>query len=261
MLKIHNLSFSYSRRSPKVLSDLSLELNDGEIGILLGKNGSGKTTLFRIILGLLSPESGSVTFDGKDLLSMTKRERAKLIAYVPQHIHFGDMSVYDSVLMGRVSDFGVRAGKEDRETVERLLCEMQLEDFAYRNAEELSGGEKQKIAIARALAQSPKLLVFDEPTGNLDIANEELIIDEAKKIARSRNISILSSLHDFNQALYFGDRYYFLRDGAVKYSGGKDTINEQTVYDVFGINVKTLEYEGRKLVFGSRYYGECENDR
>ena len=155
------------------------------------------------------PDDGSISFDGENLLKISKRERARRIAYVPQHIHFGSLSVYDSILMGRVSYFGLKAGKEDYDVVNEILADMQLESFAYRNAEDLSGGEKQKIAIARALAQDPKMLVFDEPTGNLDIANEELIIEEAKKVAREKNISILSSLHDLNQALYFGDKFFF----------------------------------------------------
>ena len=253
MLTIKDLSFAYSRRSPKVLNGLSMELSDGEIGILLGKNGSGKTTLFKNILGLSRPASGSILFNGKDLSAMPMRERARLIAYVPQHIHFGDLSVYDSILMGRVSYFGLRAGREDREVVEKLLADMKLEAFAYRSAEALSGGEKQKVAIARALAQSPKLLIFDEPTGNLDIANEELIIEEAKKISRAGNISILSSLHDFNQALYFGDRFFFLQNGSVKYSGGEEIVNEQTISDIFDISARTIDLDGKKIVLGGNY--------
>ena len=103
MLKIENLCFRYSKYSKPVLNGINLELADGEIGILLGKNGSGKTTLFKNILGIDSPEKGSILFDGIDILKLPQRERERLIAYVPQHIHFGSLTVYDSILMGRVS--------------------------------------------------------------------------------------------------------------------------------------------------------------
>lgn len=254
MLEINKLSFRYSKSSPPVLNELSLRLNDGEIGILLGKNGSGKTTLFKNILGISRPDSGSILFDGKDILKMPPRMRAEYVAYVPQHIHFGDMSVYDSILIGRISRFGLRAGKEDHKVVQGLLRDMQLESFAGRSAEDLSGGEKQKVAIARALAQSPKLLIFDEPTGNLDIANEELIIEEAKKIAREKNIAILSSLHDFNQALYFGDRFFFLRGGKITYSGGAEAVNEKSVGETFDISAKIVTIGGKRVVLGGKYY-------
>lgn len=254
MLELENVVFRYSRRAEPVLRGVSLTLNDGEIGILLGKNGAGKTTLFQCILGLAAPESGSIRFDGGDLLKMPRRERAKLVAYVPQHIHFGALSVFDSILLGRVSRFGMQPGREDIEAAEHILTEMHLEPLADRSAEELSGGEKQKIAIARALAQEPKMLVFDEPTGNLDIANEELIIEEAKKVARSRNIAILSSLHDLNQALYFGDRFFFLKDGRVKYSGGQDMICPEIIKDIFDINSKIIEHDGKKIILGGKQY-------
>jgi len=248
MLKVDNLYFRYSKTGNPVLNGASLELRQGEVGILLGKNGSGKTTLFKNILGIEKPESGTIRFDGEDLLKMSRRERARRIAYVPQHIHFGDLTVFDSVLMGRVSFFGMKAGQEDYEAVEKILADMQLLAFASRSAEALSGGEKQKIAIARAIAQEPKLMVFDEPTGNLDMANEQLIVEEARRLAREKNIGILSSLHDLNQALSFGDKFFFLKDGAVKYVGGQDTIKDQVVKDIFDVNVRIREIDGQTVV-------------
>jgi len=248
MLKVEDLHFRYSANGSTVLSGASLELKQGEIGILLGKNGSGKTTLFKNILGIEKPRSGSIHFDGENLLKMKRRERARRIAYVPQHIHFGDLSVMDSVLMGRVSYFGTKAAREDYEAVEKILVDMHLEDFASRSAEALSGGEKQKIAIARAMAQEPRLMVFDEPTGNLDISNEQLIIEEAKKLAREKNISILSSLHDLNQALHFGDKFFFLKDGVVKYAGGKEIVTEEVIRDIFDIDVTLIQVDGKKVI-------------
>ena len=250
MLSVENLTFRYSKQGAPVLNGVNLELKQGEIGILLGKNGSGKTTCFKNILGILSPSSGSIRFDGEDLLKMPRRERARRIAYVPQDIHFGALTVFDSILMGRVSYFGLKASHEDYLAAEQLMVEMHLEDFAQRNVEELSGGERQKIAIARAMAQEPKLMVFDEPTGNLDIANEQLIVEEAKKLAREKNIAILSSLHDLNQAMYFGDKFFFLKNGAVKYAGGEEVIREDVIKEIFDIDVRIAQIENQKVILG-----------
>ena len=248
MLKVDNLHFQYSKNGRLVLNGASLELRQGEIGILLGKNGSGKTTLFKNILGIEKPLKGTISFEGENLLKMNRRERARRIAYVPQHIHFGDLSVLDSVLMGRVSYFGVKAGVEDYVAVEKILEDMRLTEFASRSAEALSGGEKQKIAIARAMAQEPKLMVFDEPTGNLDMANEQLIIEEARRLAREKNISILSSLHDLNQALAFGDKFFFIKDGNIKYAGGREIITPEVVKDIFDVDVRIREIDGQTVI-------------
>ena len=248
MLNVENLTFRYSKFSRPVLNGASLSLKAGEIGILLGKNGSGKTTLFKNILGIHKPGSGSILFEGEDLLKLSRKERAMRIAYVPQDIQFGALTVFDSILLGRISYFGLKSGDEDYRAVEKILMDMHLEEFAFRNVDELSGGERQKIAIARAMAQEPKLMVFDEPTGNLDIANEHLIIREARRLAKEKKIAILSSLHDLNQALEFGDKFFFLRDGAVKYAGGREIITPEVIRDIFDIDVKITEIDGHTVV-------------
>ena len=251
MLKVDNLRFRYHRGSSPVLSGASLMLNQGEVGILLGKNGSGKTTLFKNILGIHTPDGGSICFDGEDLLKMKRRERARRVAYVPHDIQFGALSVFDSILMGRVSYFGLKASHEDYAAVERIVKEMGLEDFAHRNVEQLSGGERQKIAIARAMAQEPKLMVFDEPTGNLDIANEQLIMEEAKKLSREKNIGILCSLHDLNQALQFGDKFFLMKDGVIKYTGGKEVFTEEVIQDIWGIRMRIVEVDGQPVILNA----------
>lgn len=248
MLNVENLTFRYSKFSRPVLNGASLELQPGEIGILLGKNGSGKTTLFKNILGIHKPGSGRILFEGEDLLKMSRKERARRIAYVPQDIHFGALTVFDSIMLGRISYFGLKSGDDDYKAVEKILMDMHLEGFAFRMVDELSGGERQKIAIARAMAQEPKLMVFDEPTGNLDIANEQLIIEEARKLAKEKNIAILSSLHDLNQALAFGDKFFFLKNGVVKYAGGREIITPEVVKDTFDVDVRIREIDGQTVV-------------
>jgi len=248
MLNVENVSFRYSKFSRPVLNGASLELKPGEIGILLGKNGSGKTTLFKNILGINKPGSGRILFEGEDLLKMSRKERARRIAYVPQDIHFGALTVFDSIMLGRIAYFGNKSGDEDYKAVERILMDMHLEEYAFRMVDELSGGERQKIAIARAMAQEPKLMVFDEPTGNLDIANEQLIIEEARKLAREKNIGILSSLHDLNQALSLGDKFFFLKNGVVKYAGGREIITPEVVKDTFDVDVHIRRIDGRTVV-------------
>lgn len=248
MLNVENLTFRYSKFARPVLNGASLQLKAGEIGILLGKNGSGKTTLFKNILGINKPGSGKILFEGEDLLKMSRKERARRIAYVPQDIHFGALTVFDSIMLGRISYFGLKSGDDDYKAVEKILMDMGLTEYAFRMVDELSGGERQKIAIARAMAQEPKLMVFDEPTGNLDIANEQLIIEEARKLAKQKNIAILSSLHDLNQALAFGDKFFFLKNGVVKYAGGREIITPEVIRDTFDVDVRIREIDGQTVV-------------
>ena len=250
MLTIEHLSFGYRRKDNPVLRDINLTLGQGEIGVLLGRNGTGKTTLFQNILGLHKPFGGRITLDGEDLVHMSRRKRAGRIAYVPQSIQFGKLTVFDSILMGRISYFGVVATKEDYRMVEKVMKDMELENLALRNAEELSGGEKQKAAIARALVQQPKLLILDEPTGNLDLANEQLILKEARALAEEQKISVLCSLHDINQALAFGDRFFLMKDGVIRYQGDSDCITEAVMKEVFDVEVEMMKYKGKTFILG-----------
>ena len=253
MIRIEGLTFKYPGSKAEVLRGVSFELQDGEAGVLMGRNGAGKTTLFKAILGLVKPDGGTITFDGQDLLRMSRRDRAALIAYVPQQIHFGDLTVYDSILAGRISRFGFAPGKADYSVTDRIMEEMGLSDFANRSAEQLSGGEKQKVAIARALAQEPRMLVFDEPTGNLDLANEDLIIEEARKAAHEKGIAVLCSMHDPNQALRLGDRFFFMKEGRISDAGDESIITETILDDTFGIRSRIIETEGIKIILGGRH--------
>ena len=248
MLTVEHLTYRYSRHGAPVLRGVDLTLESGEIGILLGCNGSGKTTLFKNLLGICTPDSGSIRFDGQELTALSRRRLAQYIAYVPQDIRFGELTVFDSVLLGRLSRFGLQAGPADRAAAARVLADMGLAPLAARSVAELSGGERQKVAIARALAQEPRLLVLDEPTGNLDVSNEHLLMREAKKAAQERHIAVLSSLHDLNQALAFGDRFFFLKDGVIRYAVTRDAVTEDMLCDVFRAALRLREVDGTRVV-------------
>ena len=252
MMEIQNLTFRYPGSAAPVLSDVSLTLPEGEIGILMGPNGAGKTTLFKCLLGLVRPESGSIRLSGTELLSLRERERARRVAYVPQEIRFGALSVFDSVLMGRVGHFGLAPGEKDREKAAEVLSGMGLLHLKDRNAETLSGGEKQKVAIARAVAQEPELIVFDEPTGNLDIANELLVMEEAKRLSKEKGITILASLHDINQALSLGQEFFFLKDGKLLYAGGMEIISPSLLEEVYGVPFRMAEVDGTPVFLGGK---------
>ena len=256
MLEVRNLRFGYDSRSP-VLKGVDLRLDEGNVGILLGRNGAGKTTLFKIMTGILRPDAGEILYNGRNLLEMSRRERAAVVAYVPQQIEFGELTVFQSVLTGRVSYYTVKPSRSDLKVVERILTETGLEDVSCRNVLELSGGERQKVAIARALAQEPRVLVFDEPTGNLDIANELLIIREARKIAHEKGIIVISSIHDLNQAMFFGDRFFFMKDGTIIRSGDAGVFDQSIIKEVYGVSARVVESCGEKMI---HCYKESEDE-
>ena len=248
MIEIRNLRFRYEKHARPVLNGLSLSLEDGKVGVLLGRNGSGKSTLLKVLIGLVRAESGAVLYDGNNLLRTSPRERAKEIAYVPQELTFGSLSVYETVLLGRLSRFGLFPKAEDDEAVRRALRESGLEGYERRDADRLSGGEKQKVAIARALAQDARLLLFDEPTGNLDVGNERAFLETARRLADEKGITVLAVLHDLNRALSFGDRFFFMKDGQIAYDGGAELFCPEVIDEIFETNVRTETVNGQKII-------------
>ena len=251
MIDIKSLSAGYSKKGDGVLHNLSLRVGDGQIGVLLGPNGSGKSTLLKTVAGLLKPKTGEILIDNLSIHKASKKERSRQVAYVPQGSSYAPLSVYDIILLGRLPFFAFTPSKLDHEKTAEVIKDLGLESFALKNVQELSGGEQQKVAIARALNQDPRVLLFDEPTSNLDLGNELLIVKEAKRLAKEKNLTILIAIHDINIALSLGDRFFFLKEGNLIAEGGKDSVNASSIKEAFGVDTKVIKAGNETyLVYG-----------
>jgi len=208
------LSIGYSDRL--VGRDLDVALETGEVLALLGPNGSGKTTLLKTLLGLLAPKAGDVQLDGRTLNNYSSRDRARLIAYVPQsHQATFAFTVETVVLMGRIAHGNLfsRPTAADRAVAARSLERFGIAHLCERPYTMISGGERQLALLARALAQEPQFIVLDEPTASLDFGNQGKVMREIRSLAASGH-GVLFTTHDPNHAMRAADRAYLLRDGA-----------------------------------------------
>ena len=246
MIEIKNISFSYAGND--VLKNISFEVGPGECVGILGNNGAGKSTLITCINKILTPKTGSIYIDNQDLLKMKRLEIAQRISYVAQKNEISQMTVFDIVLLGRKPYIKWGIEQKDIELCEEIIGQIGLSDFKLRYINELSGGELQKVMLARALVQQPRLLLLDEPTSNLDPKNQYEMLTLIKEMARERNISVLIVLHDLTLALRYCDKFLFIKSGAVYQYGDESVITEETLSVVYGISSTITEIKGRKIV-------------
>ena len=224
MLNVENLSFHY-RNGPEILRQVSFSLEDGQFLAILGNNGAGKSTMLKCFNQILRVEGGHVWMDGEDLLTMTHREVAQRVAFVSQNIPSTQMTVHDVVMLGRRPYMRWGFTEEDHRIVHEAMDRLHLSDMRGRFLNELSGGERQKVMLARALAQQPKVLLLDEPTSSLDIQNQYQVLDIVRDICRTSTITAVMVIHDLNLALRFCDRFLLLKDGQVYRSGDSSILD------------------------------------
>ena len=247
-LEVKGLSYSYSR-DKLVLDNVSLSVEEGKCVGIIGKNGVGKTTLMRCIISLLKIEAGKIFLDGNDIKLMRARDRAKLISYVPQSITLPDVTTFDAVLLGRLPYMQLDAGANDLRITEEIINALELTDLAFKNVNELSGGQRQKVAIARALAQEPRLLYLDEPTSNLDLKNQIDVIKTIKRVAHEQNKLAIMNIQDINLALSYLDEVVILKDSRVLFSGEVSLLTEDILKEAFGVTINIGNINGKRIAY------------
>ena len=248
MVDVKHIEFAYSKGSGPVLRDISFHMEDGQSLAILGINGAGKSTLLKCIDRILQPRKGSVSVDGRDVFAMRSNEMAQNTAYVAQNARSVNMTVFDAVLLGRKPYIQWDATQKDREIVREIIHKMHLDSYILRNMSELSGGEAQKVMLARALAQEPRLLLLDEPTSNLDPRNQHEVMQTVRSIARENNICVITVLHDLNLAIRYCDRFLFLKDADLYSYGGLETVTPEAIEEVYGMHVHIIETMGIPVI-------------
>ena len=224
MIKTRNLSFSYEEKM--VLKNINIFLERGKLTCLLGANGSGKTTMIKSLNGIIKKDSGQIFIDGKNLDSLKQKEIAKKISMVPQeHTSVFSYKSLDVVIMGVTPylGFGKQPDKNIYKRAKKLMKKLNILEMADRNYNELSGGERQLVLIARALLQDTEYMLFDEPTSHLDFKNQHLILRELKKLTDKQK-GVVTALHDPNLALKYSDQVIIIKEGEILTYGETDKV-------------------------------------
>lgn len=238
MIEIRDIHFSYSK---PVLKGASFDVESGQLLAVLGPNGSGKSTLIKIIVGILTPERGSVSIDGASLTAMTRRQSARLIGYVAQEsaIRF-PLTVMEFVLQGRFAQnrlIGFESERDVREA-ERAMELTETIELAARPVTELSGGERQRVMLARAVAVRPRILVLDEPVANLDIAHQVKMLELVKRLTVDEGTIGIVVTHELNLAAEFATRVLLLKSGEMKACGTpREVMTESLLRAVFATDL------------------------
>ena len=245
-LEVSNLSFHYP--SNKVLNDVMFSVGHSECVAILGTNGVGKSTLLKCINRILRYQQGAVAMCGDDIHSLSRNELAKRVGYVAQSSHFSETTVFDAILLGRKPYIKWDVTDSDLKLVQGIMERLSLAPYAMRTVTHLSGGETQKVAIARALAQQPRVLLFDEPTSNLDLKNQLEVISLIKNIVKEENMSAVVTMHDLNLATRFADKFIMMKDGSIFAAGGHEILTSENIKEVYGVDAAVERYKGQLVV-------------
>ena len=247
-LKIKDVEFSYA--SVPILKDVCIELRASEMLSVVGPNGAGKSTLLRCIDRILKPQRGSILLDEREIKEMSRMELAKKMGYIPQSsAQVFPATVFDTVLMGRRPHIGWRSSEKDMKKVLETLQLLNIKSFAMRDINELSGGQQQKVFIARALTQEPDVLLLDEPTSNLDIKHQLEVMDIIKNIVREKGIAAIMAIHDLNLASRYADRIVMMNGGEIFDAGdAASVLTPENIKHVYDVEVEVPNHGGRPYI-------------
>lgn len=243
MLRIENLSASYGSR--RILHDVSLDVGSGEVLALIGPNGAGKSTLVRAVSGVI-PYTGHVRTNGDDFASLSPIQRARYIATVSQAVALPPaFTVWETVILGRTPYLGFlgQVSEKDEEIARQALGRVSALPFADRRVGELSGGEQQRVLLARALCQSTPILLLDEPTAHLDLQYQISLLELVTDLAHKDNLAVLIALHDLNLAAHYANRIALMVTGSIKAMGKpKEVLRPELIAEAYCLPVQVVPH-------------------
>lgn len=242
-----NINFEYIKNK-LVLSEINFSFSGGDFVAVLGTNGAGKSTLIKCLASINKINSGEIKYNGENINKLNSKEKAKLISYVPQSINFPDVSVYDAILIGRRPYINFELKESDYKMIDSVIHSFNLQNLAFKKANQISGGEKQKVAIARAIVQEPSIILFDEPTSSLDVNNQLDVLDLISKITKENNLISIMIIHDINLALRFANKFMLMKGGKIIKLGNVEIINKENLDLTYNVNSKIINFDNNKIV-------------
>ena len=246
MIEVRDLHYAFGAK--EVLKGVSFSAQKGEFVAILGNNGTGKSTLMLCLNKIREPKAGTVTVNEQNVLTLPRKACAKLMSYVAQKAELSDATVYDTVMLGRLPYMNWQTTPHDHALCEAVIEKLNLESLKMRSVSTLSGGEQQKVMLARALVQEPEVLLLDEPTSSLDIKNAHEMLSEVRILCKEASLTVLMVIHDLNLALRYCDKFLFLKDGEVYRFGDKSVITEEVLEAVYGIPTRLITVDGETMI-------------
>lgn len=247
MMEVKNISYHY-HGGGEVLKDVNFTLEQGQFLAILGNNGVGKSTLLKCLNKILKADSGELLLDGESILQMSNHQVSRRIAFVSQTVPNTQMTVHDVVMLGRRPYMKWGFTEKDHQIVHGAMDRLNLESLRGRFLNQLSGGERQKVMLARALAQQPKLLLLDEPTSSLDIHNQYQVLEIVRELCHHDGLTAVVVIHDLNLALRFCDQFLLLRQGQVYANGDYRILTPEALKAVYQIDGRVVEVENQRMV-------------